>query len=91
MIQSVLNSRRLGQESKQPGCKYALIGAAAIHFEMVALRMHPVPPVRTIHKWIQQSDLASRSHAAPELEKESKPCPTPKRDAINALYQLDLR
>ena len=49
VIQLALNSRRLRQESKQPGYEYALIGAEAIHFEMVALGIDPVPPVRTIH------------------------------------------
>jgi len=90
VIQSALNSRRLRQESKQPGYEYALIGAEAIHFEMVALGMDPVPPVRTIHHWIQQAGLVSRTDATPE-EKESKPYPRPKCDTINALHQLDLK
>ncbi len=91
MVQLALNSRRLRQEGKQPSYEYALIGAEAIHFEMVALDIDPVPPVRTIHHWIQQAGLVSRTDATPELEKESKPYPTPKRDTINALHQLDLK
>jgi len=91
VIQCALNSRRLRQEGKQPGYEYALIGAEAIQFEMAALGIDPVPPVRTIHYWIQQAGLVRRTDAPTELEKASKPYPTPKRDTINALHQLDLK
>lgn len=91
VIQLALNARRLRECAEQPGYEYALIGAEAIHFEMAALGIDPVPPVRTIHHWIKQAGLVNRKVAMPEVEKESKPYPTPKRDTINALHQLDLK
>jgi transposase InsO family protein len=91
VIQFALNSRRLRQEHKQPGYEYALIGAEAIHFEMNALDMELVPPVRTIHYWIKEAHLVVHTDAASKPDKESKLYPTPKRDTTNALHQLDLK
>ena len=36
---------------------YALVGAAAIHYELRALGSSEIPPVRTIHRWLVNAGL----------------------------------
>jgi len=49
LIQQAVTSRKLRMQASEPGYKYALIGAQAIYYELKALGITPVPPVRTIH------------------------------------------
>ena len=46
----VLSSRKKREAGKQPGYKYALIGAEAIYYELRELSVKPLPPIRTIQK-----------------------------------------
>lgn len=57
LIQQAMTSRKLRMEASEPGYKYALMGAQAIHYELKALGITPVPPVRTIHAWLQRAGL----------------------------------
>ena len=83
--QQVVGMRQL--RTQQP---YALIGAQAIHYELVALLSPEVPPVRTIHRWLVKADLVSHDPVQSE-ERESKPVPLPPADAVNDVQQLDLK
>ena len=88
IYQQVLAMRRArSQRDKQP---YALIGAQAIHYELIALKSDEVPPVRTIHDWLVKADLVQANSAAGE-KKEPKPIPLPVADQVNRLQQLDLK
>jgi len=69
---------------------YALIGAEAIHFELIALGSSEAPPVRTIHDWLVKANLVSRQSVKPE-KRESKPIPLPQAKAVNEVQQLDLK
>lgn len=83
--QQVLEMRRL--RSQRP---YALIGAAAIHYELIALKSAQVPPVRTIHDWLVKAELVEGQPTAPE-KRESKAIPLPQANTVNAVQQLDLK
>jgi len=83
--QQVIEMRRL--RSQRP---YALIGAEAIHYELIALKSPQVPPVRTIHDWLVKADLVECKPAKPEKQ-ESKPIPLPQANAVNDVQQLDLK
>lgn len=86
--QQVLEMRRLRtQRDKYP---YALIGAAAIHYELEALKSPEVPPTRTIHDWLVKANLVDTEPARSE-KRESKPIPLPQAKAVNAVQQLDLK
>jgi IS30 family transposase len=86
--QQVIEMRRTrSQRDKWP---YALIGAEAIHYELKALQSPEVPPVRTIHHWLVQAELVEPK-SSQRQERESKPIPLPKADAVNAVQQLDLK
>jgi hypothetical protein len=89
--QQVLTSRRLRLAAEQPGYPYALIGAEAIHYELQALGIQPVPPVRTIHAWLQQANLIPDEHADPNTERSPKPYPLPEHGVVNDLHQLDFK
>ena len=69
---------------------YALVGAAAIHYELKALGSSEVPPVRTIHRWLVNAGLVEHKPASVE-EHESKPIPLPTASAVNDVQQLDLK
>lgn len=83
--QQVIEMRRL--RSQQP---YALIGAEAIHYELIALTSPEVPPVRTIHDWLVKADLVEHEPVQPE-KRESKPIPLPQANTVNDVQQLDLK
>jgi putative transposase len=86
--QQVLEMRQLrAQRDKFP---YALIGAAAIHYELEALKSPEIPPVRTIHDWLDKADLVDTPSARPE-KRDPKPIPLPQATAVNAVQQLDLK
>lgn len=86
--QQVLEMRRSrSQRDKHP---YALIGAQAIHYELIALGSEEVPPVRTIHDWLVKAGLV-KSRSAVGEKKKSKPIPLPVADRVNQVHQLDLK
>jgi IS30 family transposase len=86
--QQVIEMRRSrSQRDKWP---YALIGAAAIHYELEALRNSEVPPIRTIHRWLVAADLVESKPTEPG-KRESKPIPLPQARAVNDVQQLDLK
>lgn len=86
--QQVLAMRRARSDRIQ--WPYALIGAAAIHYELLALKNPEVPPVRTIHRWLVAAGLVEREPAAPS-KRESKPIPLPQASAVNDVQQFDLK
>lgn len=73
--------------SQQP---YALIGAAAIHYELKALESDEVPPIRTIHEWLNEADLVDPVSEERSSSSE-KPIPLPPAEAVNEVHQLDLK
>jgi putative transposase len=91
VMEMALSMRRQRIEHKEPGYQHALIGAEAIHYEMEALGIRPTPPVRTIHFWLKRAGLVDEPHPQDAREKEPKPYPTPKREAVNDLHQFDLK
>lgn len=91
MIQQVVTSRKLRMEASEPGYKYALIGAQAIHYELKALGITPLPPERTIHYWLQQAGLIPAKTLEEVQARANKPYPQPARSQINDLQQLDLK
>lgn len=89
--QMVVQSRHRRVEAEQPGYTYALTGAQAIYYELQALGVDPVPPVRTIHSWLKTANLV-RVRAQPLVSsKASKPYPAPDCTALDAVQQLDLK
>lgn len=86
--QQVLEMRR--SRSKRDLWPYALVGAAAIHYELKALGSSEIPPVRTIHRWLVNAGLVEHKPASVE-EHESKPIPLPTANAVNDIQQLDLK
>src|SRR5512138_1984586 len=91
VMDMAVSMRRQRIEHKEPGYQHALIGAEAIHYEMQALGIRPTPPTRTIHYWLKQARLVSEPQPEDATEKEAKPYPTPKREAVNDLHQFDLK
>lgn len=83
--QQVLAMRQCRQ--KQP---YELIGAEAIHHELVALGAAEVPPVRTIHSWLVKGDLVPQPQEQPSPQ-ESQAIPLPEGEAVNDVHCLDLK
>ena len=47
LIQQAVTSRKLRMQASEPGYKYALMGAQAIHYELKALGITPVPPEKS--------------------------------------------
>jgi putative transposase len=89
LVQMALNSRQLRQEGQQPGYRYSLVGAEAIHYELKNLGIMPVPPVRTIHSWLKaRGTIVARQEAE---ARPPKPYPTPVCQAVNDLQELDLK
>lgn len=91
VIQQVLHSRHLRAAAEQPGYKYALVGAQAIHYELRELGVVPTPPARTIHHWLQQAGLVQPVASEAASDRESKPYPMPERNSVNELHQFDLK
>jgi putative transposase len=86
--QQVIEMRQLRtQRDKWP---YALIGAAAIHYELKALNCPEIPPPRTIHRWLVAEGLV-KHNLAPSPPRDPKPIPFSQVNAVNAIQQLDLK
>jgi transposase len=83
--QQIIAMRR--HRSQKP---YALIGAAAIHYELEALQSDEVPPIRTIHEWLDEAGLVDPSAEESRSSRE-KPVPLPTAEAVNEVQQLDLK
>ena len=86
--QQVLDMRRARSQRDQ--WPYALKGAEAIYYELQALGVSPVPPIRTIHSWLVKADLVA-PHQAASATRERKPFPGPQPDSVNRIQQLDLK
>jgi IS30 family transposase len=86
--QQVLQMRR--QRSQRDLWPYALIGAEAIHYELIALKSPEVPPIRTIHAWLVEAGLVE-PHAPSTEKREAKSVPLPEAKTVNAVQQLDLK
>lgn len=68
---------------------YALVGAEAIHYELRALGVLPLPPSRTIHFWLQQAHEIE-PHA--KVRKASNPTyPVLPCATVNAVHEVDLK
>ena len=86
--QQVLEMRR--SRSQRALWPYALVGAAAIHYELKTLGSSETPPVRTIHRWLVNAGLVEHKPASVD-QHESKPIPLPTASAVNDVQQLDLK
>jgi putative transposase len=89
--QMVLQSRRVRAEGRQPGYRYALVSAEAIHYELCELGISQVPPVRTIHAWLKQAGLIRERKAAPKGERPARDYPAPNSQEPNDVHELDLK
>ena len=69
---------------------YALIGAAAIHYELRALQSTEVPPIRTIHRWLVQADLVNPAPPNSD-QRASKAIPLPAAQRVSRIQQLDFK
>lgn len=69
---------------------YALVGAEAIRYELVALKNPEIPPSRTIHRWFVAQELVPHAVAAP-APAPRKPIPFAQVQAVNEIQQLDLK
>lgn len=86
----VLSSRKKREAGKQPGYKYALIGAEAIYYELRELSVKPLPPIRTIHTWLKQAQFIKKRN--PKTRKPSNPTyPVLFGKAVNSLQEFDLK
>jgi putative transposase len=92
VIGQVLTSRKRRVKAQEAG-EGVLIGAEAIHFELQALGVDPVPPVRTIHYWLKQAGLIPERASAVDEDREPicTAYPVPERETVNALQQVDLK
>ena len=88
-IQQQVMAMREARSSGAVG-PYALIGAAAIHYELEALESPEVPPRRTIHRWLSKAGLIPTTAQETE-ERESKAIPLPAATRVNSVQQLDLK
>jgi transposase InsO family protein len=86
-----LRSRTLREEGKQIGYQYALKGAQAIHYELKALGVDPVPPVRTIHTWLKEEGKIATPAISKEDDRPPRPYPAPECHSANDLQELDLK
>lgn len=86
----VLLSRKKRIAGKQPGYKYALIGAEAIYYELRELGVSPLPPKRTIHSWLKQAQCIKERKGKTKKPSNSTypvlPC-----KAINSIHEFDLK
>jgi putative transposase len=86
----VLRSRREREEGKRLKYRHALIGAAAIHYELRELGVAPLPPSRTIHAWLKQAGMVKERKA--KARKPPNPTyPVLACQAVNDVHQLDLK
>lgn len=89
--QMVLASRQQRVAAEWPAYAYALTGAQAIYYELQALGIDPVPPVRTIHSWLKAADLVTVSQRQVANPKPSKPYPAPTCTTADEVHQLDMK
>jgi len=87
----VLQSRRARQDGQQPGYRYALTSAEAIHYELRELGISPTPPVRTIHSWLKQAGMVKEHKEETIAKQPVKPYPAPESQKTNDLHELDLK
>jgi len=86
----VLHSREKREAGKRGKYRHALLGAAAIHYELRELGIHPLPSVRTIHAWLKQANMVKERK--PKTKKPPNPTyPTPLCKVVNDVHQLDLK
>lgn len=69
---------------------YALVGAEAIRYELVALKKPEIPPSRTIHRWLVAEELVAHAVASTPPT-ASKPIPFAQVQTVNEIQQLDLK
>jgi len=91
VIAQVLQTRRLRMAAEKAGYRYALIGAEAIPYELKALGITPLPPIRTIHHWLKQAGLVNKPQMPEKTRQASKPYPQLAREQVNDLHQADLK
>lgn len=91
VTRKAIQCRKLRMEAQEPGYKYGLVGAEAIHYELKALGIIPTPPPRTIHYWLKQAGLVEKNEPELAEKKPSKPYPQPKQEMVNDLHQLDIK
>jgi len=86
---TILTIRRRLEARMQPQARYQLIGASAIVAELKALRIQPLPGLRTIERTLQRNGITlpgvRLAHWLPRHE-----YPTPQAQPSNDLQQLDL-
>jgi transposase InsO family protein len=86
---SILSIRRRLQAHATPATRYSLVGASAIHAELKALGIRPLPGERTIERVLQRNGLtAPRVRLAPLLPRQEYPGPQAR--ASNELHEIDL-
>jgi transposase InsO family protein len=86
----VLHSRREREARERSKYQHALIGAVAIHYELRALGVQPLPPARTIHAWLKQAGLVKERKG--KTRKPPNPTyPVLVCKAVNDVHQLDLK
>jgi transposase InsO family protein len=86
---AILSIRRRLQAHATPATRYCLIGATAIHAELKALGIRPLPGERTIERVLERNGLtAPRVRLAPLLPRQEYPGPQAR--ASNDLHEIDL-
>jgi Winged helix-turn helix len=86
---AILSIRRRLQAHATPATRYCLIGATAIHAELKALGIRPLPGERTIERVLERNGLtAPRVRLAPLLPRQEYPGPQAR--ASNDLHEVDL-
>lgn len=86
---TILSIRRRLQAHATPATRYSLIGAQAIHAELKALGIRPLPCARTIARVLERNGLtAPRIRLAPLLPRQEYPGPQAR--ASNELHEVDL-
>lgn len=86
----VLRSRREREAREHSKYQHALIGATAIHYELRALGMRPLPSARTIHVWLKRAGMVKERKA--KIRKPPNPTyPVLACKAVNDVHQLDLK
>lgn len=86
----VLQSRQKRAAGRQEKYRHALVGAAAIHYEMRVLGISPLPSIRTIHAWLKGAGLV-KGRKAPIRKPPNPTYPILVCQAVNDIHQLDLK
>jgi putative transposase len=86
---ALLSIRGRLQAHATPATRYCLSGATAIHAELKALGLRPLPGERTIERVLERNGLtAPRVRLAPLLPRQEYPGPQAR--ASNDLHEIDL-